>query len=177
MNTEATKKWYGIYTRPGHERKVLESLEKKKITAYCPQNRPSRFWSERRRSPFSPLFKSTVFVHIKPEEQSQVLQIDGVQSFLFWLNKPAEIRAEEIETIMKFLAEYDNVTLEKSVVALKDKVRLINGPLIMWEGHIVEIKTNIVKITLPSLGYTLVAEIVHSGLDEATAKQLRRTAV
>ena len=78
---------------------------------------------------------------------------------------------------MKFLAEYENVTLEKSAVALKEKVKIIHGPLIMWEGHLVEIQTNIVRITLPSLGYTLAAEIMHHENDEVVAKQLRRTAV
>jgi hypothetical protein len=29
----------------------------------------------------------------------------------------------------------------------------------MWEGNIVEIRTNTVKIALPTLGHTLVAEI------------------
>ncbi len=29
----------------------------------------------------------------------------------------------------------------------------------MWEGSVVEIRTTTVKITLPSLGYALVAEI------------------
>jgi transcription antitermination factor NusG len=78
---------------------------------------------------------------------------------VYWLNRPAVIRNEEIDTIKKFLSEYDHVTVEKSQVNLNDRVRIINGPLMMWEGNVVEIRTNTVKITLPSLGQTLVAEI------------------
>ena len=40
-----------------------------------------------------------------------------------------------------------------------DKVRILNGPLVLWEGNVVEVMTNTVKILLPSLGYSLVAEI------------------
>ncbi len=42
---------------------------------------------------------------------------------------------------------------------MEDRVRIVNGPLMMWEGNVVEIRTTTVKIILPSLGYALVAEI------------------
>jgi transcription antitermination factor NusG len=75
------------------------------------------------------------------------------------------IRNEEIETIRKFLIEYDHVSLEKTQVNLNDRVRIINGPLMMWEGNVVEIRTSTIKITLPSLGQNLVAEIKKEHLE------------
>jgi hypothetical protein len=41
----------------------------------------------------------------------------------------------------------------------------------MWEGHVVEIRTNTVKITLPSLGQTLVAEIRKENLETISPMQ------
>jgi transcription antitermination factor NusG len=154
-----TKQWYALYTRSRWEKKVADALEKRKIEAYCPLNRVQRQWADRKKIILEPLFTSYVFVFVTPQEHTLIKQVDGVVNFVHWLNKPAIIRQEEIDTIKKFLTEYDHVSLEKTQVSLNDRVRIINGPLMMWEGNVVEIKTNTVKMTLPSLGYTLVAEI------------------
>jgi len=159
MVTITKKQWYALYTRPRWEKKVADLLEKKKVEVYCPLNRVHRQWADRRKVVLEPLFSSYVFVYISEREHLSIKETDGVVNFVYWLNKPAIIRNEEIDTIKKFLSEYDHVSLEKTEVNLNDKVRIINGPLMMWEGNVVEIRTNTVKITLPSLGQTLVAEI------------------
>jgi transcription antitermination factor NusG len=153
------KQWYALYTRPRWEKKVADLLERKKVEVYCPLNKVHRQWADRRKMILEPLFPSYVFVYISEEEHRGMIETDGVINFVYWMDKPAVIRNEEIETIKKFLHEYDYVTLEKTEVNLNDQVRIINGPLMMWEGNVVEIRTNTVKITLPSLGQTLVAEI------------------
>lgn len=153
------KQWYALYTRPKWEKKVADQLEKKKVEVYCPMNKVERQWADRRKVVTEPLFSSYVFVYITEQEALSVKQTDGVVNFVYWLSKPAVIRNEEIDTIKKFLNEYDYVTVEKAQVNLNDRVRIINGPLMMWEGQVVEIRTNTVKITLPSLGQTLIAEI------------------
>ena len=126
---------------------------------YCPLSKTNKQWSDRKKPALQPLFSSYVFVFITPDKQRLVRQTDGVINFIHWLNKPAVIRQEEIDTIRNFLKEYDFVRLEKTSINMNDRVRIINGPLMMWEGTVVEIRTTIVKITLPSLGYALVAEI------------------
>jgi transcription antitermination factor NusG len=159
MNLTETKQWYAVYTRPRSEKKVAEQLEKKKIEVYCPLNKVRKPYTDRKKFVLEPLFNSYVFVFTTPDEHAKIKQTDGVENFVFWLNQPATIRQEEIDTIKKFLNEYDNVILERSAVNLNERVRLINGPLMMWEGNVIEVRTNTVKITLPSLGQTLVAEI------------------
>ena len=159
------KQWYALYTRPRWEKKVAELLEKKKVEVYCPLNKVERQWADRRKIVLEPLFASYVFVHISEQEQLAIKQTDGVINFVYWLSRPAVIRNEEIDTIKKFLNEYDHVSVEKTQVNLNDKVRIINGPLMLWEGQVVEIRTNTVKITLPSLGQTLVAEIRKENLE------------
>ncbi|MFT3675237.1 MAG: UpxY family transcription antiterminator [Chitinophagaceae bacterium] len=159
MNTATTKQWYALYTRPKWEKRVTETLEKKKLEVYCPMNRVPRHWGERKKALMEPLFQSLIFVYASESDQERICETDGVINFIHWLNKPAIIRQEEIDTIRKFLNEYDFVSLEKAAVNLSEKVRIINGPLMMWEGQIVQVRTNVVKIMLPSLGYALVAEI------------------
>jgi transcription antitermination factor NusG len=165
------KQWYALYTRPRWEKKVADLLEKKKVEVYCPLNRVEKQWADRKKVVLEPLFSSYVFVHISEQEHLGIKQTDGVVNFVYWLNKPAVIRNEEIDTIKKFLNEYDHVSVEKTQVNLNDRVRIINGPLMMWEGHVVEIRTNTVKITLPSLGQTLVAEIRKENLETISPLQ------
>ena len=100
-----------------------------------------------------------MFSLLLPRKLRLIRQTDGVINFIHWLNKPAEICQEENDTIKNFLKEYDFVRLEKTSINMTDRVRIINGPLMMWEGSVVEIGTTTIKITLPSLGYALVAEI------------------
>jgi transcription termination/antitermination protein NusG len=165
MSLTAQKQWYALYTRPRWEKKVADLLDKKKIEVYCPLNKVQKQWADRKKIVYEPLFTSYVFVCVSPEQHLAIKQTDGVVNFVYWLNKPAIIRQEEIDTIKKFLDEYENVTLEKIPVKISDTVRIINGPLMMWEGNVIQVKTNTVKMTLPSLGQTLVAEISKDNLE------------
>src|SRR5688572_8642319 len=154
---ETKKQWFIVYTRPGCEKKVVTLLEKKRIEAYCPFNRA--YLIDRKRAITEPLFPSYVFVKASDTEHTSIIETDGFVNFVYWLAKPAVICYDEIITIKKFLAEYDYVSIEKSEVFPNDKVRILNGPLVLWEGNVVEVRTNTVKILLPSRGYSLVAEI------------------
>jgi transcription termination/antitermination protein NusG len=153
------KKWYAVYTKPGCEKKVSELLSRKGIENYCPQNKVLKHWSDRRKIMHAPLFPSYVFVRIFIEEQLIIRQTNGILNFVFWLNKPAVIRDKEIEIIKRFLNEHSFVRLEKVDVHFNDVVKINSAPLIEQEGKVVSINSKIVKMILPTLGYTLCAEI------------------
>jgi len=159
MNTDLKKQWFVLYTRPGCEKKIAELLEKKNVETYCPLSKRQKQWTDRKKIALQPLFSSYVFAFATAQDHKIIRQTDGVVNFIHWLNKPAVIRQEEIDTIKTFLKEYEYVKLEKTSINLTDRVRIVNGPLMMWEGSVVEIRTSTVKIILPSLGYALVAEI------------------
>jgi len=159
ITVETKKQWYIVYTRPGCEKRVAALLEKKGIEAYCPLNKMNHHLGDRKRVIAEPLFSFYVFVKASDIEHTSIMETDGFVNFVYWLSRPAVICNDEIDTIKKFLTEYDYVSIEKSEVLPDDKVRILNGPLVLWEGNVVEVKTNTVKILLPSLGYSLVAEI------------------
>jgi transcription antitermination factor NusG len=158
MNIEKAT-WYALYTKPRWEKKVADLLTKKKIVNYCPLNRVQKQWSDRKKIVLEPLFKSYVFVCIPETRQLDIRQTDGVINFVYWLGKPAVIRDNEIDVIKRFLHDYENVQLEKAEVNLNDTVRVTHGPLLFMEGNVVEVKHKTVKVLLPSLGFTLVAEV------------------
>jgi transcription antitermination factor NusG len=160
-------KWYAVYTRPKWEKKVTELLTKKKITNYCPLNRTQQQWSDGRKTLYKPLFTSYVFVRLSEKDCESVLQTTGVINFVHWLNRPAIIHDEEIDTIKLFLKEYTNVTLEKNPVSLNDKVKVISGPLMLRKGNVLEVRNNTLKVMLSSLGHTLVAEVRKNSIETA----------
>jgi len=154
-------KWYAVYTKPRWEKKIAESLTKKGFENYCPLNRQSKQWHDRKKIVHEPLFTSYVFVRTEEIRLSRIRAVDGIINLVYWLKKPAVIRTEEIDTIRKFLNEYGYAELEKVAVSVDDRVRILNGAFMNEEGSVVSVSNKSVKVALPSLGYLMVA---HTGI-------------
>ena len=157
-------KWYALYTRPRWEKKVNNLLLQKGIESYCPLNKIRRKWSDRIKTVEEPLFKSYVFVKIKEEERTAVRMTNGVVNFVYWNGKPAIIKEKEIQTIKRFLDEYETVEAIKMEVATDDRVRVVAGPMMDQEGKVLEVKNKTAKVCIDSLGYLLIAYIDKSKL-------------
>ncbi len=163
-----SKNWYAVYTKPKWEKKVAELLTKKNIINYCPVRKVNKQWADRKKIIDEPLFTSYVFVHVSAFEYVPTLETTGIFNFVQWLGKPAVIKSEEIDTIKHFLNEYQYVSVEKSIHS-HDKVRILQGPLMMLEGEVLEVKSKSVKVLLPSLGYHLIAEIEKTNIEKLKA--------
>lgn len=157
MKTE--KQWYAVYTRPRWEKKVADTLTKKRIENFCPLNKTVRQWADRKKTVLEPLFTSYVFIRATEAEHLAIRQTDGVINFVYWLGSAAVIRSEEIEAIQNFLTDHVEVLLERIPVNVADHVRITDGLLIHREGDVVEVKSKTVKVFLPSLGYSMTAEV------------------
>ena len=157
-------RWLAIYTRPRWEKKVNGLLIQKGIESYCPLNKVRRKWSDRIKTIEEPLFKSYVFVRISDEERSNVRMTSGVVNFVYWDGKPAIIKEKEIQTIRRFLDEYENVNVVKMEFQPDTRVRVISGPMMDQEGKVIEVKNKTAKVCIDSLGYMLIAYIDKSKL-------------
>jgi transcription antitermination factor NusG len=171
MNCE--KNWLALYTRPRWEKKIVKLLNNKHIENYCPLNKVERKWADRKKIIFEPLIASYVFVHAIESEYVMIKETDGVLNFVHWLGKPAIIKDSEIETLRQFLLDYSNVRLEKIEVNVNDDVKIIYGPLVSREGKVVEVQYNFVKIMLPSLGYSLHAQVHKSHIEKISSYEDR----
>ncbi len=142
------KTWFVVYTRPRWEKKIAEKLAAIGVEHYCPLNKVTRQWSDRRKVILEPLFKGYVFVKLVDEKKWEIKNVDGILNFVYWLGKPAKVRAEEIETIRKFLNEFENVNVEKKDFILDQQVRVSQGVLMNYEGIIISVFGNraVVKI-------------------------------
>ncbi len=157
-------KWYAIYTRPRWEKKVNGLLVQKGIESYCPLNKVRRKWSDRIKTIDEPLFKSYVFVKVSDDQRTSVRMTNGVVNFVYWNGKPAIIKEKEIQTIKRFLDEFENIQVVKIDFEPEERVRVIAGPMMDQEGKVIEIKNKTVKVCIDSLGYMLVAYIDKSKL-------------
>lgn len=124
-----------------------------------PFEQSSKKWSDRKKYVLEPLFKSYVFVRVPETDHSMLKKIHGVVNMVYWIGKPAVVKDVEIELIKRFMSECNNIKLEKRPIYVNDKVRVVNGPLMEMEGHVIGLKTRSVKIVIPSLGYLMHAEI------------------
>jgi transcription antitermination factor NusG len=154
---ETTKNWYAVYTRPRWEKKIAMRLGERGIDAYCPLNRVTRQWSDRKKTVHEPLFKGYVFVSLGDDEKWEVKKVDGILNFVYWNGKPAVIREEEIETIKKFLNEFSNVQVEEYNLEVDKKVRIQAGVLMNYEGTVIEVTGNRARVKIESMGLQLSA--------------------
>ncbi len=92
----------------------------------------------------------------------------GVMNFVYWQGKPAIIPAKEIDTIRKFLNEYENVLAEP--IQLKEDGRVIirQGLFMDKEARIIKIEGNRVKVIIESIGYSLLASVDKKNLSTLT---------
>src|SRR5690242_11727479 len=152
-------KWYAVHTRPRWEKKVVQLLERKGIEYYCPLNKIIRQWSDRKKLVLEPLFTGYVFIRSAEAEHLKVKQTDGVINMVYWLGKPAVIKDQEIEAIKEFLKHHENVQVEKAIVSVNDRVKIIRGPLLSMKGNVIEVRKHSLRLLLPSLGYIIVAQV------------------
>ncbi|HKP31532.1 MAG TPA: UpxY family transcription antiterminator [Chitinophagaceae bacterium] len=155
----ATKNWFAVYTKPRWEKKVNRLLADKGIETYCPLNKVRKRWSDRMKTVEEPLFKSYVFVRIEEDAQARVRMINGVLNFVYWNGKPAVVKDREIETIRKFMNEYENVQALPMSVEPNQRVRVDAGLLMNQEGVVKKVMHKKVEVLIESLGYKLVATI------------------
>jgi transcription antitermination factor NusG len=154
------KHWFVLYTRSNCEKKVSELLTKREIENYCPLNKVYRQWSDRKKIIDMPLFSSYVFVRVLEKELSGLKSLtSNIVNLVYWLGKPAVVKDQEIDNIKYFLNEYSNIKLEKRNVDVNEDVLIMRGPFFNQKGIVKSIKNNSVVLSLPSLGYSMIAEI------------------
>ncbi|MEO6668299.1 MAG: UpxY family transcription antiterminator [Ferruginibacter sp.] len=158
------KNWYAVYTKSRCEKRVSALLTKKKIENYCPLNRIGHS-IDKKKMALEPLFPAYVFVYISEMEMAAIRQTSDVVNFVYWLGRPAVIKDVEIESIQHFVSEHTDVVLEKTAVNVSDMVRIVSGPSMEFEGNVVSIKNNKVKVTLPSLGVMMTADVQKSNVE------------
>ena len=120
--------WYVLYTKPRNEKKVAERLSTAGYNVYCPLYKVKRQWSDRMKVVEEPLFKGYLFIQVEDKKRDEVFNYPGAVRYLFWLRRPAQVRQAEINTIQKWLGEYNHEDIDISHIQTGALVRIDSGP-------------------------------------------------
>ena len=146
--------WYVLYTKARQEKKVSDSLNAIGIEAYCPLVTVVKKWSDRKKKVQLPLINSYVFVNIEEHKREDVFKVLGVVRYLFWLGKPAVVRAIEIEALQESLegviASFEVNTIQKDTV-----YKIPEGPFKDYEGIVKKINATTIQLLLVDLGFLI----------------------
>jgi len=102
--------WYVIYTKPRHEKKIVEKLAELEIENFLPLTKVLRNWHDRKKYITMPLFPSYVFVRQADIATiHKVLKIDGVLYFVRIGRNLAVVGDDVIRSINLFVSSGVNV--------------------------------------------------------------------
>lgn len=144
--------WYVLYTKPRQEKKVADSLNAIGIEAYCPLVTVVKQWSDRKKKVQIPMINSYVFVNIEEHQREEVFKVSGIVRYLFWLGKPAVVRAIEIEALKQSL-EGIVASFEVSAIQKDTIYKIPEGPFQGFEGIVKNINATTIQLLLVDLGF------------------------
>ena len=144
--------WYVLYTKPRQEKKVADSLNAIGVEAYCPLVTVVKQWSDRKKKVQVPLITSYVFVNIEEHQREAVFKVSGIVRYLFWLGKPAVVRAIEIEAMQKSL-EGIVTSFEVSAIQKDTIYKIPDGPFQGFEGTVKNVNATTIQLLLVDLGF------------------------
>jgi len=122
------KHWIAVYTKPRHEKTVLNQFEEKGIESYLPLIREKHRWSDRMKWVETPIFKSYIFANIELKDNLIVLQTQGVHNIVKFQNKIAVIPEDQINNLRKMIeGGFDPLPSDYFVIG--DEVEVVGGPL------------------------------------------------
>ncbi len=170
------KKWYVIFTKKNSEQKVCNFFQKNGYEFYFPQNRLfTEDMEENIKILKVPLFDSYVFVKLSDTEISILKKCNDIINMVFFLGRPIQIDDIELDYLKRFVNENFNIRLEKTNVRLNSISRLFNK-VSDYYGYDNLSQSNINKtiITVPSLGYILIADISDRNIGETILNSIKK---
>ena len=156
--------WYVLYTMPRNEKKVAQRLSEAGYIVYCPLQKVRRQWSDRTKVVEEPLFKSYLFIQIEDSRRDEVFSFPGTVRYLFWMHRPAQVRQVEINTIQKWLGEYNHEDIDISDILPGDFVRITSGPFTGEEVVLLDKTNKKAVVQLKELGLQLSLSLSNSDL-------------
>ena len=132
------ERWFAIYTKPRHEKKVDAELQEMGYESYCPVQKTLKQWSDRKKWVIEPLFKSYCFVRVQPEKYLLPLKAYGALRYVYYNGKPAIVRDSEMDKIKMICASEYPVEIVEKDFRKGQKIIISSGPLEGIEGECIE---------------------------------------
>ncbi|HUC42327.1 MAG TPA: UpxY family transcription antiterminator [Candidatus Micrarchaeaceae archaeon] len=137
-NAQPLRRWYAVWTRGRHEKKVSAYFAQLGWESYLPLIPEIHWWSDRRKVVEMPLFPGYIFLRlpVSSHYRAAVARVPGVVSLVGWNGVPVPILDREIESIQTLLARRILLRPYQFLPAGR-KVRIRGGSLEGIEGVLV----------------------------------------
>ena len=123
-------RWYVVYTRAQHEKKLHEDLKRLSVKSYLPLIMTVSFWSDRKKTISRPLFPNYLFVRISNREYLWLAGHPKVIGFVKAGDELSVVRDDVFEAMMRIIEEEHEFSLDKNVTFTPGiPVKVINGSL------------------------------------------------
>jgi transcription antitermination factor NusG len=133
-----TESWYGLHTRPRHEKIVARRLEERGVTSFLPLVTEVHRWSDRKKTVQMPLFGCYVFAKFVANrvDRLRVLRVDGVFGLVGSQGEGSPIPEEQIQAV-RSLVETQLPWSSHPFLKIGQRVRIRSGVLDGLEGILV----------------------------------------
>lgn len=134
-------KWFAVYTKPRHEKRVAQHFALREIEYYLPLYRKQRRWKNGLNVTVeAPLFPGYLFVRMNPTNRIHVLEVPGALSVLgATAGQLRPLPDWEIEALRSGL--HLRRAEPYPFLAIGKKVRIRSGVLAGIEGIVVRMKS------------------------------------
>lgn len=140
VTTGDQPRWYAVYTRSRHEKRIKEQLDGRSLESFLPLYEAVHRWKDRRMIVSLPLFPGYLFVRIVlAEHRRPVITLPGVVSLVGTAGCPTPIEEHEIEALRRCSVRSANLAPHPYLAAGR-RVRVLRGPLADLEGILVRRK-------------------------------------
>jgi len=153
-------KWYPVYTQARAEKKAFEALMKKGIEAYLPLQRQLKQWSDRKKWVEEPLIRSYLFVHIKDQQQADVLMTKGIARFIYFSNRVASMADKQINELKLLTASPYDLEVTEENLQPGELVMIKAGPLKGLKGEMIEYRSQKqLLVRLENMGCSIIVNV------------------
>jgi len=165
-STTDTVKWYPVHTYPRAEKKACQALINKGVETYLPLHRQLKQWSDRKKWVEEPFIKSYLFVHIKEQQQTEVLMTKGVSRFIYFSGKITPMPQRQIDDLKLVMTSSFELEITEEDLQPGEKVMIKAGPLKGLMGEIISYRSQKqLALRLENLGYSIIIHIAASLID------------
>jgi transcription antitermination factor NusG len=162
---EEERRWFAVFTRSHHEKRVARYYAERDIEHLLPVSRVQRQWSHYRKVTIEmPLFPNYLFVHISRRERTRAIEVPGALSLVGQNSVPAPLPDVEIESLRESL-KLQNCEPHPYLV-VGSKVVINNGALAGRMGVVLRNKNRCrVVLTIACIMRSFVVEVDTADLD------------
>ncbi len=133
--------WYAVYTRPRHEKAVVEQCRYRGLETFLPLYTARRQWKQRSAEVELPLFPTYLFVHMAVTERLKVLTIPSAVELVSVGGVPAAIPDEQVEALSTAVA---NRRIEPyEYIGPGNRIRITKGAFAGLEGVVLRKKDRV----------------------------------